>query len=155
MKDGNEDDSFTNTTEISQVLVLKGNLSSPAPSGNLETFTLELAEIDSDVLAFTVEVYDDAGHVSKRSNIALVYLKQVKEIQTVFETTTDQLTTEYTDFNDDTVSTITPDEEVKQENLATSLEMWAIIAVVVFVCIIVGIIYIAKARKAKTYDLKL
>nr|XP_054763590.1 calcium-activated chloride channel regulator 1-like [Lytechinus pictus] len=71
---------FSNATEISQSSILAGNLSSPMPSGSVETFIIEvpdMTELNSFSYSFALRAVDDDGKSSPISNVAIATFRRV------------------------------------------------------------------------------
>ncbi|XP_030840794.1 calcium-activated chloride channel regulator 1-like [Strongylocentrotus purpuratus] len=73
-------DDFTNTTRVSSSSILKGNLTSPSPSGSLETFVImvpDMPELNSFSYSFALRATDDDGKTSQVSNVAIATFRRV------------------------------------------------------------------------------
>ncbi|KAJ8023069.1 Calcium-activated chloride channel regulator 1 [Holothuria leucospilota] len=72
-------DDVANTTLVTNDDILKGNLSSPAPFGNRESFVVRVpVRRDSQTVAFSIAInaVDDVGNVGAMSNVAHASLRQ-------------------------------------------------------------------------------
>ncbi|XP_041473449.1 calcium-activated chloride channel regulator 1-like [Lytechinus variegatus] len=71
---------FSNATEVSQSSILAGNLSSPKPSGSVETFIItvpDMTELNSFSYSFALRAIDDDGKSSPISNVAIATFRRV------------------------------------------------------------------------------
>ncbi|XP_030840789.1 calcium-activated chloride channel regulator 1-like [Strongylocentrotus purpuratus] len=73
-------DDFSNATRVSSSSILIGNLTSPSPSGSLETFVImvpDMPELNSFSYIFALRATDDDGKTSQVSNVAIATFRRV------------------------------------------------------------------------------